>query len=170
MGTRNLTIVKADEVTRVAQYCQWDGYPSGQGATVLDFLHKANLEKFKEKVEKLHFLSDREIEQKWKELGADDSGFVSLEISDNFKEKYPHLHRDCGAKVLFKIYNGECDEVKRDEEFLEQGGFFGCEWAYTIDLDENILQVHSDGMKVVATFDLNNLPTYEEFLAKIPNS
>ena len=67
MGTRNLTIVKADEVTRVAQYCQWDGYPSGQGATVLDFLHKANLEKFKEKVEKLHFLSDREIEQKWKE-------------------------------------------------------------------------------------------------------
>jgi hypothetical protein len=37
MGTRNLTCVVIDGQFKVAQYCQWDGYPSGQGATVYKF-------------------------------------------------------------------------------------------------------------------------------------
>jgi hypothetical protein len=38
MGTRNLTRVICDGKTKVAQYGQWDGYPEGQGKTVLNFL------------------------------------------------------------------------------------------------------------------------------------
>ena len=38
MGTRNLTVVYVDGEYRVAQYGQWDGYPSGQGMTCLKFL------------------------------------------------------------------------------------------------------------------------------------
>lgn len=38
MGTRNLTAVYLDGQYKVAQYGQWDGYPEGQGITVLTFL------------------------------------------------------------------------------------------------------------------------------------
>ena len=38
MGTRNLTCVFVNGEYKVAQYCQWDGYPSGQGLTILNFL------------------------------------------------------------------------------------------------------------------------------------
>ena len=44
MGTRNLTMVINQEgETKVAQYGQWDGYPSGVGASVLSFLKNKEL-------------------------------------------------------------------------------------------------------------------------------
>jgi hypothetical protein len=38
MGTRHLTMVVSNNETKVAQYGQWDGYPEGQGVTILTFL------------------------------------------------------------------------------------------------------------------------------------
>ena len=38
MGTQNLTSVWFEGKYRIAQYGQFDGYPSGQGLTVLHFL------------------------------------------------------------------------------------------------------------------------------------
>jgi len=40
MGTRNLTCVVSGGKYIIAQYGQWDGYPSGQGVTALEFLRK----------------------------------------------------------------------------------------------------------------------------------
>ena len=37
MGTRNLTCVVLDGKYVVSSYGQWDGYPSGQGKTILNF-------------------------------------------------------------------------------------------------------------------------------------
>ena len=38
MGTRSLIVVYMDGDYRVAQYSQCDGYPEGQGMSVLKFL------------------------------------------------------------------------------------------------------------------------------------
>ena len=38
MGTRNLIIVKLKGEVKVSQYCQWDGYPTGQGADLAKFI------------------------------------------------------------------------------------------------------------------------------------
>jgi hypothetical protein len=45
MGTRNLVAVYLDGIHRIAQYGQWDGYPSGQGKTVLSFLRETLAER-----------------------------------------------------------------------------------------------------------------------------
>ena len=58
MGTRNLTMVvdKTGE-TKIAQYGQWDGYPFGQGLTVLHFLSDKNsVDKLQEKLKLVRFL------------------------------------------------------------------------------------------------------------------
>ena len=43
MGTRHMVGVVLDGDFKIAQYGQWDGYPEGQGKTVLDFLRKADI-------------------------------------------------------------------------------------------------------------------------------
>ena len=48
MGTRNLTCIVKDGQYQVAKYCQWDGYPEGQGLKILKYLRSLNLDKLKE--------------------------------------------------------------------------------------------------------------------------
>ena len=40
MGTRNITRVIYKKEIIVNQYCQWDGYPTGHGLSVLEFVKK----------------------------------------------------------------------------------------------------------------------------------
>ena len=57
MGTRNLTVVKYKDEYKIAQYGQWDGYPNGQGVTILSFLLKeGNIEKLKKALERVRFI------------------------------------------------------------------------------------------------------------------
>lgn len=51
MGTRNITSVILDDEQKVCQYCQWDGYPTGAGASILEFLKDCNFEQFKKALE-----------------------------------------------------------------------------------------------------------------------
>ena len=74
MGTRNLTMVLLDDKIVVAQYCQWDGYPSGQGETVVKFIQNMNKEKFIEQLRKLEYADDEYVNKLWKDLGATDTG------------------------------------------------------------------------------------------------
>ena len=62
MGTRNLTGVYLDGQYKVAQYGQWDGYPEGQGITVLTFLRdKMDLELFKEALRNSSYIPSEEL-------------------------------------------------------------------------------------------------------------
>lgn len=38
MGTRNITRVVFNNELKVCQYCQWDGYPTGAGRDICDFI------------------------------------------------------------------------------------------------------------------------------------
>ena len=51
MGTRNLTIILKNNKHKVAQYCQWDGYPDGQGLVAYNLL-KGNLAVIEQSLDK----------------------------------------------------------------------------------------------------------------------
>ena len=63
MGTRNLTVVVKDGTHKIAQYGQWDGYPSGVGADILTFLaDPTNVEALRSIADRVHFAAEEEID------------------------------------------------------------------------------------------------------------
>lgn len=134
VGTRNLTIIRLNGEVKIAQYCQWDGYPAGQGATIAKFLQKdLDLPKFKKAVAALTWISEDELKELWRDCGATNDGWASLEVSKNFLMKYPELHRDTGAGVLKLVQDGKVFSLQNDYEFRKDT--LSCEYVYDIDLD-----------------------------------
>ena len=196
MGTRNLTMVIHNGEAKVAQYGQWDGYPSGQGTTILEFLKKTDLDHFKKQLTLVKFTDEakqKEISEWLESIGAK-GGWMNDDQAKQYHVKYPLLTRDHGAGVLELI-----DALEGGENWLHnQENFAGdslfCEWAYVIDLDKGKLEVYKGfnkkplgkrarfkkfeaDMKAgddkyypvvkTATFDIYNLPTDSaEFEAK----
>lgn len=131
MGTRHLIAVVVDGEYKIAQYGQWDGYPSGQGLNVLGFLNNRDIEVFREQCRKLRWVTDDEIEV--------------IEKTKDWPDVYPHVSRDAGAKVLTMVYDMvEPLALANRIEFAQDGLF--CEWAYVIDLDREVLEVY-EGFK-----------------------
>lgn len=194
MGTRNLTCVVANGKMQIAQYGQWDGYPSCTGVGILAWLSdpKANFDRLKEAALKtLRMEPDHELEA-WTEAEPD-FGVVRLILHSDFHD-YPSFTRDMGFEVLEYLVSTENPIVVMDEGFVEDSLF--CEWAYVIDLDKMTLEVYEgfnksqldegerfytgeipepayEGadiyypIKLAKSYDLDNLPNEEQFLAEL---
>ncbi len=191
MGTRSLICVFKDGEYKVAQYSQWDGYPEGQGLDILNFLrNEFDRELFESKLNMIRFGTHEELYNQWKECGAGDSEWVSMEVADKHTKLYPENSRDTGAKILSIIQNTNKPLILDNSLAFAADSLF-CEWAYVIDLDKNIFEVYEGfnqepldrnerfsfldyqpayraekyyPVKLVATFDIDNLPTEEDFL------
>lgn len=143
MGTRNLTAVMCDNKYIVAQYGQWDGYPSGQGVTALEFLKKKfDKDLFLKKCELIHQPSENELKKDYVKCGADpNSEWIDLKTSDKFNALHPYLSRDNGAGILEMIQNATKPFwLKNKIEFAHESLF--CEWCYVIDLDKDTFEVY----------------------------
>lgn len=193
MGTRNLTIVHVNGKYPIAQYCQWDGYPGGQGMTALRFARdKMDRGLFLHKVSKVSEISPAKLRKLWKDAGGDDSGWATMDVAEKFKGKTPQLDRDMGADVLQYIQEQPDGLlVKTQIEFAADSLF--CEWAYVLDFDANTFEAykgfntlplpsterfahmapadHSGSeyhpIKLMAAWPLDNLPTDDEFMIEL---
>lgn len=185
MGTRNLTCVFYQGAYKIAQYGQWDGYPEGQGKTIYEFLQWADLTYFKNKLKKVKFVSNRQINNLYKKLGIfSKEGFITLDESRKFKNNYPSLDRDMGAEILKFVYTQENILLQNAIDFAGDSLF--CEWCYVIDLDKNTFEVYKgynkepldekerfysfkqEGeyypVKLAKSYSLNSLPLFADFL------
>lgn len=138
MGTRNLTIVRIKNKTKVAQYGQWDGYPTGQGQTIADFLKKADLEKFKKQVSKLKVWKSEDVKKAYKDLGIGE--WMNQKEAQKVNDMYPEFNRDYGANILNLIYEGKINKVLLNEDFKNDGLY--CEYYYEIDLDNETVSMN----------------------------
>lgn len=185
MGTNNLTAVFVGGEYKVAQYGQWDGYPSGQGMKVLSFLRRADLKEFERKCKAVSWISKEERQATLDKCGV--RGMAPYTDMQRWGKVYPHLHRDTGAKVLQLIADSP-DAIKLSNHINFAGALF-CEWAYVVDLDKETFEAfkgfnteplgsherfkdfprESDSeyypIRLLRSWPLSQLPADEEFLS-----
>lgn len=145
MGTRHLISIIKSQETKVAQYGQWDGYPTGQGHAIVNFLRsKKRVEKLEKNLSKVLVVDDAkeiEIQNFYKEIGAN-NGWMNMGQAAKYKERYPTLSRDLCAGILEFIHDTKDKEIwVRDSSDFANDSLF-CEWAYVIDLDNKVLEIY----------------------------
>lgn len=149
MGTRNLTMVIFQEKTRVAQYGQWDGYPSGQGTTILKFLINTlltgkKMSAFKTQLLKCQFNGPvQEIErQKFLVRIGVKEGWMNGKQADKYHAAYPLSDRDIGAGILDLILHSKEKIIWLDDSTSFAANSLFCEYAYVVDFDKNTFEVY----------------------------
>jgi hypothetical protein len=132
MGTRNLIEVKIDGQLKVAQYGQWDGYPTGQGKGIAEFLHNTmNEEEFKAALRECKWIDEKQ------------AAIVNAECPNgDWKTKYPWLSRDAGSKVLGYIQNDGARYLLDDSDYKNVTTGFTCEYHYLIDMDNGTVSMN----------------------------
>jgi hypothetical protein len=158
MGTRNLTVVKDKAgTTRIAQYGQWDGYPQHSGLKTLDFLRDETLkDSLLQRLTLVQFITDEECDTIYKSFDNTD-----WENKD-FLNEYPGLHRDTGVDILLAVASATETLKTIDNSDFRNDELF-CEGVYEVDFSNNNF-ISTYGGRTVE-FDLDNLPTDEEYLA-----
>lgn len=160
MGTRNLTVVKnADGETLVAQYGQWDGYPSYTGTNILEFISNPdNLRSLKAGIEFTHFITDEKVDKIYKEV-------TNRAGDEAFKESYPSLARDTGWEIIKVVTENINVPIVDSSDFANDSLF--CEGYYEINFQSNTFISKWDGKTM--EYALDALPTAEVYLKAFEN-
>ena len=167
MGTRNLTKVIKNNKVVVAQYGQWDGYPSGQGATVFFSIQKpGQMEGLENNLYLTYEPSDDErMEMAKPFLDGTMPGMMTIESGKLFSEKYPSLSRDTGADILNVIAEAtEPVPLYLDIDFENDELF--CEGVYTVNLDNKTFTSKFNGQTVRMSFSEVRTGTIGDYLIR----
>lgn len=160
MGTRGYIGIKKDNVLK-GMYNHFDSYPTGLGISVIEDINKIKKENrikvLNETFDYIQLVNDdiEPTDQIIKE--CETAGVVNLGVSNQDLKDWYCLLRE--TQMNFSIYlNKKIPYMLDGNDFLKDELF--CEWAYIIDLDENLLKVYTDGDKIIrAKFNLEELKT-----------
>jgi hypothetical protein len=166
MGTRGITKVIYEGNVAVAQYGQWDHYPSGQGLVVFEFLRgSGNIDKLRNSIKtNIYTPSVKELDDIYASY-TNENGMSTMEQNDEFSDVYPSLSRDTGSGILEVISNAtQPIPLYLDLDF--ENDTLMCEGVYTINLDDNTFTTLYDGEETVIKFeDIYNMGK-EDYLVK----
>lgn len=182
MGTRGLMGFRKNSVDKLT-YNHWDNYPSGVGIDILSILKKTTINKLNEVFDRIILVeehskpTEKEIKEceKWSNLK------VSTQVIDDWYCLLRNVQGDIDSYI-----EGGLRYMIDSKDFIRDSLF--CEWGYIINLDKNVLEVwvgfqnipnkdrysklgayesHSGEnyypCRLQNEFDLNNLPSEEEF-------
>lgn len=169
MGTRHIVgVVRGGEYV-LAQYGQWDGYPSHTGTLVIQFLSEpGNVQRLTKGLQNVRQVTDEDMSAVMESLGIEPGAQgLTMEQSEALELHWPSLHRNTGSDILELVASSTSTVlVDIQTAFLEDD--LMCEWAYIIDLDQETLTVYANGLtEVRGVFLLESLPTPDESLTEL---
>ena len=182
MGTRNITRVIMDKNTVVEQYCQWDGYPTGQGKDVMMFVKEycgKNLPEFKNRLEKSYLymalhgntfytgapVVDGILEKLRRVIGNYVTDYkkkmnnliLSNVITVEEATYYISASRDTGPSVLFWLMehcpSGMTFYTEKYLHDITDELDWQIEGMFTIDLDKETVEINYHGNRFLYPFD-----------------
>lgn len=132
MGTRHLIAIVLDKKIKVAQYGQWDGYPSGNGRAlakaIVNIIRTAQLQDFITRVRKCSFATQEQLEEEQRKVDA----------GQPFPKQFS---RDTSAEIVGMILDSPGGLLLKDSSEFARDSLF-CEWAYVIDLDTSSFEIY----------------------------
>lgn len=178
MGTRNLSLCKKDGKIIIAQYGQWDGYPSGQGATILKFCqNKENLQRLEQALPKIHLLEELsefieeynalvDCDKRTKQMIAWFETLSSRDIGGKIFENIAYLDTSKMPMVMGNnIYISLYEYLEKTENYCD----VWIEYAYLINFDTRKLECYGYG-NLLKEYELDNLPSVKQFLNDLEES
>jgi hypothetical protein len=168
MGTRHLiTAFDNEGELKVAQYGQWDGYPSGQGVNVLNWLRMTTRINYDGKLlspvlngmKRTKFISNEELNSIYSKYP--EMNFVGTEDDKYFSLHYPNLTRDTCADILGVVAYSVGEVLLADSSDFAEDELM-CEGIYSVNYQSEYFTSVHNGTTVV--FPLRELPTNEEYL------
>lgn len=174
MGTRNLTmVINKEGEKKIAQYGQWDGYPSGVGVGVLNFLRNKDLVgKLIANLPKVRFIDAEGIDKEFIDSYVSNAPEWSSDPDNRTDEQKrwfrTYCHSDLAEEVLTNIANSDDDEIliQDSEDSAKKGGWV--EYSYIIDLKNNNLVVHHHiDEPPVKQYSLDSLPSNDDFVEEL---
>jgi len=166
-------VIDQEGTKKVAQYGQWDGYPSGVGADVLKFLKdKQSFDKFKANLKKVRFLEQEGRDKEFVErYDANAPSWTSQPDSRTDEQKRwfdTYCTRDLSAKVLTNIADSEDSEILLLDREETGKNNSSVEYCYLIDLNKNTFEVYNHiDEDVLKVYSLDSLPDEDVFVADI---
>lgn len=163
MGTRGLTkVIDAEGVLKVAQYGQWDHYPSGQGITILNFLTRDvyAVKELELSLDKCEFISENRRTILYAEYNAK---YPDTDHMRKFSCMMPSFSRDTGGDILNVVRWSAGKVLLTDESEFENDDLF-CEGVYTINYQTREFITNYGGVEFA--FSLDNLPEMSDYLDK----
>lgn len=161
MGTRNvIKVINNLGETKVSQYGQWDGYPSGQGTKVL-FYATHFLKEIETGLSNCRFIEGDELNSVFAPF-TNGEGMMTMEQSNDMNRLFPTLLRDAGGDVLgyiaFSTANNPVLLSNEPQDDLNDW----CEGIYILDfLNKKFVSKYDDR---VVTFSLDALPDHTTYI------
>ena len=146
MGTRSSTGFIANGEYK-SQYNQFDGYPSGVGSDMVEFIRSVDdWDMFKKHASKVRLVSGDEKPSEDIQKEYIDSGFSNLQVSEQSADDWYCLLRNLQGADMFKaIYEGRVHHMLGANGFILDSLF--CEYAYIINLDTMEFEVYEGYQK-----------------------
>lgn len=175
MGTRNLSLCKKNGQIKIAQYGQWDGYPSGQGATILKFCkNEYYMEKLKNMLDDIYNIDtlkgySEKLNKMWRETPLPKEMKYHLEclgsrdIGGEIFENIVKLDRTMlPPEMNGKIYLWHYEDLDKTTNYCD----LWIEYAYLINFDTNRLECYGYD-RLLKTYSLKRLPTETRFIKEL---